>query len=96
MSRIGVLWGRSRLAVAPHTHRIVLLKLSVWAARERKGNANLSRVLPGSQDCVGGTYQVEERDDEAGGGYISAEASAGETKCRGRSTYVLSGLAFDD
>ena len=31
-----------------------------------KGKANLSRVLPGSQDCVRGTYRVEERDDEAG------------------------------
>jgi len=44
--------------------------------------ANLSRVPPGLQVCVWGAYRVEERDNEAGRGYISAEASAEETKCR--------------
>ena len=81
-SRTGVFGGGSRLAVFPHTHRIVLLKLSVWAAREKKREIQPFARSPWVARLCRGDISSGREDDEAGRVYISAEASAGETKCR--------------
>ena len=81
MSCRSVLCGRRRLADFPHTHRSVLLKLSVWAARGKETERRTSRAITLFRRSVSGGHIKwrRERVNGACGVSVSAQASAGET-----------------